>query len=420
MFLGLLALPAPLTAQTSDDFFNNTFVHDLRLAIHSADWLKLKENFRTNEYYPADVRWTYQGQEIVVRNVGIRSRGSGSRSGTKPGLRVDIDHWPGSKDQEFLGLKSFVLDNLVQDASGIKETVTMRFFQRMGQPAPREAHARLYVNNAYIGLYALVESVDKRFLKRVFGTTDGNTENDGYLFEYRWTDGYGFHYLGSELTPYAELFSPKTHERDSAEKLYRPIEEMIRTINDAPDGDFERAVDEYLDLRNTIAHIALENFVAEPDGILGYAGMNNFYFYRFERTKRHRFIVWDKDYDFWTPHFPVKERVETNVLGSRIFTLPSLRHFYFTTLNDAAISAMAPLTDENGQVVDGRGWLEREVQREADLIRDSMRLDPSKPWSTEQFEDEVKRLVDFARERSGWVQTEVKGELGLSMSGPRR
>ena len=38
---------------------------------------------------PADVTWN----GITVHNVGIRSRGLGSRSSTKPGLRVDFDRY---------------------------------------------------------------------------------------------------------------------------------------------------------------------------------------------------------------------------------------------------------------------------------------------------------------------------------------
>ena len=45
------------------------------------DWAKLKASFQENTYYPADVRW----EGVTVRNVGIRSRGFGSRSSTKPG-----------------------------------------------------------------------------------------------------------------------------------------------------------------------------------------------------------------------------------------------------------------------------------------------------------------------------------------------
>ena len=41
---------------------------------------------------------------------------------------------------------------------------SMQLFKRLGLVAPREIFARLFVNNAYAGLYAIVESIDKTFV----------------------------------------------------------------------------------------------------------------------------------------------------------------------------------------------------------------------------------------------------------------
>jgi len=178
IFTVVLASAVPASAQSSDDFFNPDVLQRIDLWLNSDDWAKLKANFQENTYYPAQLSWN----GITVENVGIRSRGLGSRRGTKPGLRVDMDRY--STGQQFLGLKSFVLDNLSQDPSGIRETVAMRFFTRLGIPAPRETFCRLYVRGVYVGLYGLVESVDKTMMGRVFGEINGNIQNDGYLFEH--------------------------------------------------------------------------------------------------------------------------------------------------------------------------------------------------------------------------------------------
>src|SRR5678815_1578845 len=94
---------------TAASLFDDSCLHEARLAINSRDWESLKEDFLDNTYYPADFRWRDQ----VVRGVGIRSRGNITRSGTKPGLRVDFDRY--TTDQTFLGLKSIVLRNNTQD-----------------------------------------------------------------------------------------------------------------------------------------------------------------------------------------------------------------------------------------------------------------------------------------------------------------
>src|SRR3954467_396181 len=114
-----VAPPAP--PDPSDAFFNDTVVHDVRLTVNTKDWTSLKVHFLENTYYPADLRW----QDQVVRGVGIRSRGTGSRSDVKPGLRVDFDRY--AADQKFLGLKSFIFRNQTQDASNLRERLSMLF-----------------------------------------------------------------------------------------------------------------------------------------------------------------------------------------------------------------------------------------------------------------------------------------------------
>ena len=302
----------------------------------------------------------------TVSNVGIRSRGLGSRSGTKPGLRVDIDRY--NANQTFVGLKSFVLDNLVQDPSMLRERLTMAFLRRMGLPAPREAHARLFVNGTFVGLYAIVETIDKGFLGRSFGEdSKGGTENDGYLFEYDYTREWRFENLGSNLDDY-KIFDPKTHENAAAATLWGPIADMVKAINDTPDAIFEREVSSYLDLTKFVDHIAIEAFLAEDDGILGYAGLNNFYFYRFEDSKRSQFLAWDKDNTFHNLDFDIMRGVNENVLARRVLAQSQYRSRYLQQLLDAANSAMEPDGEAQGSN-DCPGWLEREVTRMSAQIR---------------------------------------------------
>src|SRR5258705_7405384 len=71
--------PPPTSAPAAhpwDPFFDDTALHEIRLAINSKDWQSLQIHYRDNTYYPSDFRWRDQ----VIRNVGIRSRGTGTRS----------------------------------------------------------------------------------------------------------------------------------------------------------------------------------------------------------------------------------------------------------------------------------------------------------------------------------------------------
>ena len=384
----------PVGAQTADDVFNVEGLNDIRLVLHSSDWQKLKDNFQDNTYYPADFTWG----GVTVRNVGIRSRGLGSRSPIKPGLRVDFDKY--ASGQRFVNLKSLVLDNLTQDPSMLKEVLSMRLFSRLGLPAPREAFVRLYVNNTLVGLYAVVESIDKRFLERVFSQDNGN------LFEFDYTYDFNFEYLGDDLDRYKEIFDPKTNESHSTFELFDPIHRMVRTANQASDAAFEGAMSEFLDLKEFARHVATENFVAENDGWLGYAGMNNFYLYQFGDRPQFQVITWDKDNTFLQSDFDIFQRVDRNVLMRRAMALPAVKQAYLDGLTAAAASSL------DGQEGDdaGTGWLAREIERLAALVLPAAREDTNKPYPTGDVENAIDGLRAFARARPAFVTCAVANE----------
>ena len=396
--LALLALlcAAPAAAQSQDDFFNPEVLQRVDLWLNEGDWSRLKANFQENTYYPAEVTWN----SVTVGNVGIRSRGLGSRRSTKPGLRVDMDRY--SSNQTFLGLKSFVLDNLSQDNTGIKETVAMRFFARLGIPVPRETHARLYVNGRYAGLYALVESVDKTMMGRVYGSVGNNVQNDGYLFEYNYIldNPWRFTSLGSALQPYKDRFDIKTNESHADQTIWGPIEELVRLVNETSSALFEQTINPRLNLEKFVRYIAAQNFIAQDDGFNGYAGMNNFYFYRLEDSTVHEFIAWDEDVSFVGTDFPLATRLDENVLTRKTLELAQYRAQYYSVLGEAAASAA--------------DWLQQEMQRQFDLIDAAMREDTVKPYTNADYSADRETLLAFPEARITYVRCEVARATGAT------
>jgi hypothetical protein len=75
---------------------------------------------------------------------------------------------------------------------------------------------------------------------------------------------------------------------------------------------------------------------------------------------------------------------------------PSLRAVYLDTLARCA------------DVASAAGWLESEIGRAAAQIRDAARADANAPFSIDEFDAEVERLLDFARSRSDLVRDDVR------------
>ena len=375
----MLAAPSGATAQTAADLFDDSRLHTLELVIHSRDWAELRENFDQNEHYPANIIWN--GQRM--RNVGIRSRGLGSRSSTKPGLELEFDYY--AANQRFLGLRSLVLDNLVTDPSMLREAVATSFLRRVGVPAPRASFARVVVNGELIGVYGLVEAVNRDFAQTAFGAT-------GLLFEFRWTQPYYETYLGDGLDAYATLFASRNPPPQATISLYGPIRDLFRAVNETPDGQFA-ALDRHLDINGFIRLAAADSFLAEVDGFLGYAGMNNVYLYTI--GERAHLISWDKDHALMSPAHPVLAYSDDHVLMSRILADPDLRATFFDALVGTAALGAA---DQ---------WLEATISRLYAVVRDAALEDVLKPYQNAEFQQAVAELVSFARTRPGFVQAEA-------------
>ena len=398
------AIPVSARAQAADPtaaLFDDSIVHDVYFTINSRDWSTLRENYLDNTYYPVDVRWNSQS----VRNAGIRSRGTGSRSGEKPGMRLDFDRY--TTGQAFLGLKSLIFRNSTQDPTNMHERLSMLLFRKLGLVAPREIFARLFINNTYSGLYSLVESVDKQFVGKSFGSDTGYI----YKYDYNVTDaGYYFAYRTANPGDYVPLpFKPETHESDPHPEVF---ERFVWTINNASDATFRSAIAEFMNLTELIRHVASEVFVADNDGFLGNWGMNNYYLYRLPTDHVFHFIDWDKseafkdtpDYWIWHNHLDAPDTIK-NRLWTRVMSYPDLKNQFLDTLLECADVATAVPPDSAPG--DPRGWLQREVERQYAQINAAVQADPTKPYSNDQFQAAVDFLRQFVVLRPDFVRRQV-------------
>ena len=359
-------------------WFDTAKVTDLRLDLPAGQWEILQRDYLLDTYYEA--KFTCEGAGL--EKIAIRSRGNGSRYGKKPGLKLDFNKY--KKGQTFRGFKTLVLDNHAQDPSFLSENLSLQLFGKMGLPAPRTAYVHLYVNGLSQGLYSAVEPIDKIFLQRAFG------EDGGYLYDYEWGTEFWFHYPG----PAAELYFPVPFQPETKqdEPDPGPLVEMVRLINEAPDEELGAALAPYLDLRKVLDYLAVEVYLAERDGLAGEWGINNFYFYRREGTRRYEFIPWDRDNAFGEIERPVWQNVERNVLLRRVLERVEYRDHFFR-----ALDRVAGLAGGEG------GWLAREVDAQTALIREFVLADSCKPYANAEYEEAVEQRRAFAAERAKFL-----------------
>lgn len=376
---------AAANAQTAVDVFDSTKLRDVQLLMNSRDLTQLRAGYLTNTYYPADLIWN----GVRVRNVAVRNRGAGSRNPTKPGLRLDFNRY--TRGQQFAGYNSLILDNQWQDPSFIREVLTMSAFRQMGQAAPRQVFVRLFINREFQGLYTLGEEVDPAFVQRSIN------ESSGYLYEFHFAFPFFTQYLGDALDPYKVLFEPRNHELETDEMLYGPIRDLFKEINEPDDAVWRERVEARLDLAQFMTHVAIQNFLTENDGIMGYAGVNNFYLYRLANSTQHRIFPWDEDNAFtFIASSIVRQPENPVVLFERAFAQPDLRSLFL----DVAEQCAHTLTES--------GWLSDELERLVALITPSVLEDTHKQFSNERYFEDLDFIRTFAATRTQTTLDEIQ------------
>lgn len=110
---------------------------------------------------------------VRLERVGVRLKGENSFQplSQKAAFKIKLDHYV--EDQELYGLRSLTFNNLVSDATYLHEWMGYRHFRLLDLPAARTGHAWIHLNGEPYSLYAFVETVDRRFLKRWFDDADG-------------------------------------------------------------------------------------------------------------------------------------------------------------------------------------------------------------------------------------------------------
>ncbi len=352
LFLSAAAKSQDTVTYTVNDLFDGSRLQTILIEMAPEDWQSLKDHYLEDTYYRCRMQWN----DMLVDDASIKSRGSGSRNPLKPGLGIDFSKVVSS--HRFLGLKSIVLRNSIQDDSMLHERLTMGLFQRLGMISLRNASAELYINGEYAGLYELVEPIDSRLLQEKYG------ESDGYLYEFNdLHDGYFWQYLGDDPSLYVpDRWEPKNHESAPDAAWFVA---MLQAVNLTSDEDFPAEAEKYLDLENFVRQAAAENFVAEWDGVLGDTGSNNFYFYRRAADNRGTLIAWDKEGTFTAPDWWIWRTTNENALMRRLMLIPQYRQLYLFTLAQAS------------EICGGEGgWLQQEAQRMIDQVRTAALLDP--------------------------------------------
>jgi putative membrane-bound dehydrogenase-like protein len=228
----------------------------------------------------------------TIKGVGLRYAGNASYMASAGGLKrsfvVDLDR---ANHAELHGLRAFLFQSGALDPPKAREALAFAVFRAAGVPAPRTALAEVTLTvhgahqKAYLGLYTLVEPVDRSFLKNRWQTDKGLLVRPQGLR--------GLDFLGDDWAkyrgPYRPLIEPTP---DEAKRLI----EFVRLVQKGNDPEFQKQIGEYLDIDKFLRFMAVQALIANADGFftLGY----NYALFLDTSSNRFVFIAGDQELSF--------------------------------------------------------------------------------------------------------------------------
>ena len=382
--------PSSEGKQAEKDPFDENVVTTYEITIDPADWNSMVADPESNVWRRMTLVW--EGEtwtDVAVHPSGQHSRVPGN---PKPSLHLSFEEFVPSR--HFHHLPSLKLNSHIDDPALMRERLTYGLARAFGIKAPREVHARVVVNGAYLGLYGAEERVTKKFVKENFG----GESNQLYKFSGTFTD---VDDLGDDASRYVPgMFEAHV---DTLPPDAEGIRDFVVTLNR---GTYD-ATAAMFDVEVFLREIAVETVTGEEDAILagpddqGNVWTNNFYLTKVVATGKYTIIPWDRNEDYWRQPAtsPITEAFDRHVLTRRILwerpdNLDRLR----TLLR---------------QLLDGPGATAA-MQQRFDFIHAQIQphlqaepVNPARPRTYQMWLDEAAELRAYIQQRNDGVRAQL-------------
>ena len=382
----LLFISISSSAQTGDLVFNDSVLHTLFIETDLPDWFETLENdFNSNLadpianpeiYRKCKITW----DSIVLIDCGFREKGNASNSlanfGKKKPFKISFDEF---LNQKLDGLKKINLNNFTNDPSLVHDVISFKLFRDAGLVASRTSYTKLWINGEYIGLYVVLENVDKTFLKFNYGST----QNDGNLYKTDRGASVPLTWLGTESSGYKGQ-GLKLTTNESMDN-WSTLIGFIDFINNDHSTDFKQQLENKFDVHNYLKILAIEKSIRSWDSYWG--GGNNYFLYEHPDGKI-KWIPWDMNETFQdikllsetsllTGYLVPANKYDERPLLKRIFEIEEYKNEYLNYVCDL-INTNYTLDHLGDYILDRHN-----------LIDEAYKIDPYRYNSYESFKNSL-------------------------------
>ena len=299
-------------AESSDVFWNDLKVHRFHLEMSEAEWEAMKAldphkglapaerlkkiNGEQRELHRSRFPWaecslTINGQHL--NGIGARYKGNASfnlmRGSLKRNMKIKLD-WA-NKDQNYNSVETLNLNAGGLDPSKLRDVFSYWLFREAGVPAPRTTFAEMTLTipgryeKEHLGLYTIVEQVNKSFLKDRFES------KKGLLMKPEGIASVEYH--GDDWRFYAHLYRP---DKQPSLAQSKRVMDFANVVNLSNAKQFRDSISSYLDIDGFLRFIAVNALIVNLDTLL--AMPQNYYLHLSKDTNKFVFFPWDLDISF--------------------------------------------------------------------------------------------------------------------------
>ena len=271
--------------QLYQDLFSQEKVHKIDIQMDEAAWDNFLKNASKEEWTPCDV--TIDGESY--KNVGIRTKGNSSLMMAKDGkysLRIKMDKF--DKTVNYHGLTEFCMNNMLMDASCLRDIICYNAMYEIGGVAPHAAHTDMYLNGELYSFYLLAEQPGTTLAERYAVDDDSvlykatertGNENGGW-------GGFG----GDSYCSFTENMPLNRFDvKFGSDDEYSHIQAVKTAINKLTPTDY-KFIEDVIDVPSFLKGFAVNSIFCNYDSYNGSLAHN--YYLMYSGGKMY-FVGWD-------------------------------------------------------------------------------------------------------------------------------
>jgi spore coat protein CotH len=431
----------------------NGEVATIDIQIDEAEWQSMMNNATAKEYVTGDV--IINGDRFG--SIGVRTKGNSSLSqnrGSDDGsysLHFKMNY--AVKGQTYYGLDVFCVNNMMGDATYMKDYIAYDIMRYVGVDAPLTNYAKITVNGEDYGFGPLLERYEKAYLDRVYDTSAGllysvkiqmgqrdnfmefgraipeeNTRPNqsagnadranrgrggmGGFGGFGGSNGGSLVYTTDELGNYSSIFDNAIFSAKTTQTDMRRVVTAIKDLNEGTN------LEQYWDIDAILRYLAAHTVVVNLDSYTSSMQQN---YYIYENNGKIIVLPWDYGLAFGgfqsgdassVVNFPIDTPVsgvsmEDRPLINKLLEVPEYKEKYHEYLR---------------QIVDGyfnSGLFENAIRELDEKINKYASNDISANYTHEQYEASLPVFIELGRLRAESIAGQLGGTIPSTTDGQR-